>query len=82
MFLDSSLFDFKPREIFGTSELAGLDELGEKLGRFGVDSAPKQKDLWSPISINQMQNICWYILIDMIDAEKFFLGSYPKVALR
>ena len=45
MFLDSSLFDFKPREIFGTSELAGLDELGEKLGRFGVDSAPKQKDL-------------------------------------
>ena len=53
MFLDSSILEFKPSGLFGTSELAALDELSEKLGMLGWIQHQSKKSLKPPPGFNQ-----------------------------
>ena len=51
MFLDSSILEFKPSGLFGTSELAALDELSEKLGMLGWIQHQSKKIFKTPVRI-------------------------------
>ena len=51
MFLDSGLFDFEPRGLFGTSELAGLDWLNEMLQALGLIQHQSKKIFEAPVRI-------------------------------